>query len=93
MSLLGVVLLVALCIPIVAILVDGPIGRALAKRLEREPTPATRRDEEIAELKRRLELVEGDLDILQNHVTQLRDENQFLQRLLESGPSRPAGPG
>lgn len=93
MSLLGLVLLVALAIPILSILVDGPIGRAFAKRLEREPTPATRRDEEISELKRRLDQLEGDVDILHASVTQLREENEFLQRLLEAGPRRPPEPG
>lgn len=85
MSVITAVLLLALCIPIVALLVDGPIGRALAKRLEREPAPATRRDAEVADLKRRLELLEGDVEILQHTTAQLRDENQFLQRLLEDG--------
>ncbi|MES2124433.1 MAG: hypothetical protein V4503_07060 [Gemmatimonadota bacterium] len=93
MSLLGIVLLVALCIPIVSMLVDGPIGRAFAKRLEREPTPATRRDEEIADLKRRLDQLEGDIDMLHSSVTQLREENEFLQRLLEAGPRRPPDQG
>ena len=88
MSLLGLVLLVALCIPIISMLVDGPIGRAFAKRLEREPTLPLRREEEVADLKRRLDLLEGDLEMLQTSVTQLREENEFLQRLLESGPRR-----
>ncbi|MEP6590735.1 MAG: hypothetical protein ABJC19_06095 [Gemmatimonadota bacterium] len=93
MSLLGIVLLVALCIPIFSMLVDGPIGRAFAKRLEREPTPATRRDEEIGDLKRRLDQLEGDIDMLHQSVTQLREENEFLQRLLEAGPRRPPAQG
>lgn len=88
MSLLGIVLIVALCIPIVSILVDGPIGRAFAKRLEREPTPEGRRDVEVSDLKRRLDQLEGDIDMLQVTVTELREQNEFLQRLLEAGPRR-----
>lgn len=88
MSLLGLVLVVALCIPIFSILVDGPLGRAFAKRLEREPSPGTRRDDEIVELKRRLDQLEGDIDMLHSSMTQLREENEFLQRLLEAGPPR-----
>jgi chaperonin cofactor prefoldin len=88
-SLISVVLIVALCIPIVALIVDSPIGRAIGRRLEREPTPGTRRDEVIAELTKRLELLEGDVEILQHGVNELREENQFLQRLLDEGP-RPA---
>lgn len=87
-SIISVVLIVALCIPIVALIVDSPIGRALGRRLEREPTPGTRRDAVIADLTKRLDLLEGDVDILQHTVTELREENQFLQRLLDDG-SRP----
>lgn len=88
MSIISVVLIVALCIPIVALIVDSPIGRALGRRLEREPTPGTRRDAVIAELTKRLDLLEGDIEILQHTVTELREESQFLQRLLDDG-SRP----
>lgn len=94
MSLLGIVLILALCIPIISILVDGPLGRAVARRLERAPIPeSTGRAEEIAELKRRLDQLEGDFDMLHSSVAQLREENEFLQRLLESGPPRNQGPG
>jgi hypothetical protein len=89
MSLISVVLILALCIPIVAVVVDSPIGRALGRRLEREPTPGTRRDAVVADLTKRLELLEGDMDILQHAVDELRDENQFLQKLLDEGPRRP----
>lgn len=89
MSLISIVLILALCIPIVAVVVDSPIGRAIGRRLEREPTPGAQRDAAIAELTRRLELLEGDLDILQHSVNELREENQFLQKLLDEGPRRP----
>ncbi len=89
MSLLSVVLLIALCIPIVALIVDSPIGRAIARRLEPGPPPSTRRDEVVADLTKRLELLEGDVEILQFTVTELREENQFLQKLLDEGPRPP----
>lgn len=92
MSTLGLVLLVALLIPIVALIVDSPIGRAIAGRLERVPEPGTRRDEVIADLRKRLELLEGDVEILQATAEELRDENQFVRRLLEEGPQRPKLP-
>lgn len=96
MSIVGIALLVALCIPIVAILLDSPVGRALAKRLE-QPSPPARDDAgAVAELERRLHLLEGDVEILQHTVTQLREESQFLQRLLEESNGRqglpPGGP-
>ena len=88
MSIVGIALLVALCIPIVAILLDSPVGRALAKRLEHPPAPAPLDAEPVAELERRLHLLEGDVEILQHTVTQLREESQFLQRLLEENRGR-----
>jgi len=81
MSILGLALIVALCIPIVALVVDSSIGRGLGERLQRTPAPPGD-PELIRELSRRLELVEGDVESLQQTVGELHDENQFLQRLL-----------
>jgi len=89
MSLLGLVLLVALSIPILSLLVDGPVGRALAKRMAQEPAPATRRDEVMADLKQRLDQLEGEVDLLNSAVTQLREENESLHRRLDAGLPRP----
>ncbi|MEZ4378430.1 MAG: hypothetical protein R3B35_09115 [Gemmatimonadales bacterium] len=90
MSLVGTALLIALCIPIIALLVDSPIGRGIGRRLEGRDGTA---DDGVAgELRRRLDLLEGDVELLQHTVEQLREENQFLQRLLEEGRSRSALP-
>lgn len=91
MSIVGLALLVALCIPIVALLVDSPIGRALGKRLERHP-PEPAHGEAVAELEKRLALLEGDVELLQRSVDELREENEFLQRLLEEGGRRDSLP-
>lgn len=88
MSILGIALIIALCIPIVALIVDSPIGRAVARRLETPPDPATRRDAAVADLHKRLELLEGDVELLQHATEELREENQFLRRLLEEGGTR-----
>lgn len=80
---LGLIILVALMIPVVGILVDSPIGRAFARRLEGpEAVPP-----DLAALARRVELLEGEVDDLGRSVDQLREENQFLQRLLEDQAS------
>jgi len=80
---LGLIILVALMIPVVGILVDSPIGRAFARRLEGpEAVPP-----DLAALSRRVELLEGEVDDLGRSVEQLREENQFLQRLLEDQAS------
>jgi len=92
MSIVGLALLLALCIPIIAILLDSPVGRALARRLESTPVPQPEPTPAIAELERRMLLLEGDVEILQQTITELQDENQFLQRLLEEKRDPPSLP-
>lgn len=87
MVFLGVLLLVALMIPILGIVIDSPIGRAIARRVEGpEQIPTS-----VADLARKVEALEGEVDDLQRHVQALQEENQFLQRLLEDNP-RPSLP-
>jgi hypothetical protein len=84
MSIIALILLVALLIPIMGIVVDSPIGRALARRLEGpQPSPPA-----IAELAKKVELLEADVDDLMRSVQTLQDENAFLQRLLEDPSQR-----
>jgi hypothetical protein len=84
MSLIALILLVALLIPIMGIVVDSPIGRALARRLEgpQETPPG------VAELAKKLDLLEAEVDDLTRSVQALQDENAFLQRLLAAPSSR-----
>jgi len=83
------VLVIALMIPIFGILVDSPIGRALARRLE-GGDPAV--PPNLVELGKKVDLLEADVDDLSRAVEALKEENQFLQRLLEESPGRPALP-
>jgi len=85
------VLLVALMIPIVGIVIDSPIGRALARRLEGPDTAPPG----LRELAQKVDLLEAEVDDLTRAVKGLEEENQFLQRLLQS-PQRstlPPPPG
>ena len=84
MSVIILILLVACLIPIMAIVVDSPIGRALARRLEgpQEIPPA------LTELAKKIELLEAEVDDLARSVQTLQDENAFLQRLLEDPTQR-----
>ena len=60
MSVIALFLLVALLIPILGIVVDSPIGRALARRLEGpQETPP-----DVAALAKRVELLEAEVDDL-----------------------------
>jgi uncharacterized SAM-binding protein YcdF (DUF218 family) len=88
MMLLGIILLVALMIPILGIIIDSPIGRAIARRLEGpEQAPPS-----LAELAKKVDLLESEVDDLHRSVQALQEENQFLQRLLEEHPGRSLPP-
>lgn len=88
MGLLELVLLLVLLIPIFAILTDSPLGRALARRVEgRTGTPP-----ELADLQKRVEVLEGEVQDLEGSMQSLKDENQFLQHLIEEGGGRPPLP-
>jgi hypothetical protein len=84
MSVIAIILLVALLIPILGIIVDSPIGRALARRLEgpRDIPPG------LDELAKKVDLLEAEVDDLNRSVQALQDENTFLQRLLADPSSR-----
>jgi hypothetical protein len=84
MSVIALFLLVALLIPILGIVVDSPIGRALARRLEGpQETPP-----DVLALAKRVELLEAEVDDLSRGIQSLQDENAFLQRLLADPSSR-----
>ena len=84
MAFLGLLLLLALMIPIVGIVIDSPIGKALARRLEGvEAVPPN-----LTELAREVEVLRCEVDDLQRSVQTLQEENQFLQRLIEEHPAR-----
>ena len=80
MWLLAVILLVALMIPIAAILADSPLGRSIARRMEGRGDAA---DGAVQLLERRIAVLESDLEDLSRSVVGMRDELQFMQRLLE----------
>ena len=84
MWVIALILLLALLIPIMGIVVDSPIGRALARRLEgpRDVPPG------LDELAKKVDLIEAEVDDLNRSVQALQDENAFLQRLLADPSSR-----
>lgn len=86
----AVVLLVfvALMIPIVAILVDSPLGRSIAHRLEGGGTGTG----ELGDLHRKVDLLESEVEELHRSLSGMKDELQFVQRLLEK-PKTPGSSG
>lgn len=84
MVFLGLILLVALLIPIIGIVIDSPIGRAIARRVEGpDAIPPDMQD-----LGKKVELLELEVDDLNRSVDQLKEENAFIQRLLEDPSAR-----
>lgn len=88
MYLVGIILIIALLIPIMGIIIDSPIGRALARRLE-GPEPVA---PEISDLAKKVDLLESEVDDLTRLVQSLQEETTFLQRLIEDQQSRPRIP-
>jgi len=86
MWILAIVLAIALMIPITAILVDSPLGRSLARRLEGQGNGGGG-GTDLPELRRRMEAVESDLEEVNRSLSGMREELQFMQRLLED-PNR-----
>jgi predicted PurR-regulated permease PerM len=85
-----VLVFVALMIPIVAILVDSPLGRSVARRLE--GGVKSEGGAELQDLNRKVELLEGEVEELHRSVTGMKEELQFVQRLLEK-PKNPGSSG
>lgn len=84
-----VLVLAVLLVPILAILIDSPIGRAVARRLE-GPTEAA--PPPLVELAKKVQLLEAEIDDLHRSVEGLKEENQFMQKLLADGGRRQALP-
>jgi len=87
---IAIVLLVfvALMIPIVAILVDSPLGRSIARRLEGGGSVGG----DMQSLQHKVDLLEGEVEELHRSLLGMKDELQFVQRLLEK-PKQPGSPG
>jgi len=80
------IFLLILLIPILAIVLDSQVGRALAARLERRGI-----EDGTEGVGDRLRFLEGEVDRLSGEVSRLEEESQFLHRLLTERSSG-AGP-
>lgn len=79
-------LLVALLIPLMAVILDSRLGQALAARLEREPRAMSSED------RQRLQTLEGEVERLTDEVRRLRDQGEFLERLVGERRAGEIGP-
>ncbi|MFC1661608.1 hypothetical protein ACFL3S_09180 [Gemmatimonadota bacterium] len=76
-----ILFILVLLIPILAIVLDSQVGRALASRLERRGLAHP--DDLLLE---RLGYLEGEVERLSQEVGRLDEEGRFLTKLLEERP-------
>lgn len=84
------IVLLVLLIPLLAIVLDSQVGRALAARLERGRLSAP--DDMVSE---RVAFLESEVDRLNSEVSRLNEESEFLHKLLteRSSADRDDGEG
>ena len=82
MLLLSVILVGALLVVLAAILVDSPLGRSWARRLEGQD--GVGQTPELRDLQRKVDVLESEVDELNRSLTGMREELQFVNRLLEN---------
>jgi hypothetical protein len=80
-----IILFLALLIPILAIVLDSQVGRALASRLERR---SLEQPEDL--MADRIGFLEGEVERLSQDLANLEEESRFLHQLLDE---RPGGAG
>lgn len=79
---LQLILVLVVLIPLLAIVLDSQVGRALASRLEgRGIMPPTDSGAE------RIAFLEGEVERLASEVERLDEESRFLHKLLTERPS------
>ncbi len=88
---LQLILILVVLIPLLAIVLDSQVGRALASRLERRGLEGP---EDLAQ--ERIAYLESEVERLAGEVARLDEEGQFVHRLLTErkeggGASLPAG--
>lgn len=81
--------IIALMIPILAIVLDSKLGKAIASRFERKNMPGGDRAAQ-----ERLAFLEGEVERLGREVERLDEEGRFMQKLLahrQESPALPSG--
>ena len=76
-----IIVILALMIPLLAVVLDSQLGRAIAGRLERD-----NRREDPTLLGTRLTALEAEVDRLNHEVERNREESEFVRRLLDKKP-------
>ena len=83
----ALVVLVALMIPLSAVILDSPVVRAWAERHRHLGDAALPADKELVQ---KVDTLETELENVNRELVQLKESQQFLQRLLEDPAARQA---
>ncbi len=78
-----IVVILALMIPLIAVVLDSHLGRALADYVTRHGGGGALPEEGVT---KRLHALESEVERLNTEVLRLEEETVFLHRLLESKP-------
>jgi len=82
MTVISVILLIVVLIPLAAVILDSPVGRALARRVEKDAAPDLPDGRRIATL-------EAEVERLNREIMRLDEETSFLHKLLETRGAPP----
>jgi TolA-binding protein len=82
---LWLVILVALAIPLAAVILDSPVVRSLASRHVEDQNPQSG---DVKQLSQKLETLETELEVVNREVAQLKENQQFLIQMLENPAAR-----
>ncbi len=75
------VILVALAIPLAAVILDSPVVRSFAaRRVEEQSQPSG----DVKVLSQKVETLETELEVMNKEIAQLKESQQFLQQMLEN---------
>ncbi len=83
----ALVVLVALMIPLSAVILDSPVVRSWAERHRHQGDAALPADKELVQ---KVDTLENELEAVNRELAQLKESQQFLQRLLEDPAARQA---
>lgn len=87
---LWMVILVALAIPLAAVILDSPVIRAMAGRRGASEGEVPSGGAEVKVLAERVESLEHEVEVANHEIAQLKESHQFFQRLLEDPAARQA---
>jgi len=81
----------ALMIPLTAIVLDSPVVRAFAERMQGGKLEGGA-GPDLKELEKKVGVLEAELETVTRQLAQIQEEHQYMQRLLEDPARRAAAP-